>query len=539
MSTLRITIDDISPLIDYQPTDGWLQKNSTTDTVGINYHAETFTRATQLGASASFTFNGTSITIYGGKSPNHGNYTINVDGKKQDASGFASTNQYQIPIFSADNLGDSTHTVSLTNTQYAFVDIDYYNVYLGSIGALQIHSSAVSLYGTVGPNNGAFSVELDGLPATTYQGSKTTYATQTLLFHASDLGYQDHTMVITSTQNANLEIDYALIHNVDGSSSSSPAGVGPDTTSGGGNNSGGNSSSKASLTPAAIAGIAGGIITIAGLLVALCVLVRVNKTLLARLKRGYRVQSQFTSTLSSASQHSAGLTSTTGNFTGSTADTETGYHVASDTKSSPREFMTALTVANRDSRELLVSPARPLSIGSNMSSVPSTASTLVAEDGSTASSGRRRFRFKMATIPSVPDLLDLRSIISDANSDVNIPVMSPSHSSSPTASVSYNSHLASSDAHGFWDQFIQPETANASPTPDIFVAPSPARVSSPTYEFEWIGPRPRGTPVLRTREGTPEIQLPQVPPPVASRTSFGRDSVRDSPEPVEWETAKN
>ncbi|KAG6844283.1 hypothetical protein H0H87_008189 [Tephrocybe sp. NHM501043] len=118
MSTLRITIDDVSPLIDYQPVvNGWLQKNSTTDTIG--------SKATQLGANASFTFNGTSITIYGGKSPNHGNYTVYVDGEKHEASGFSATNQYQVPLYDVDGLGNSMHVVAISNTQYAFVDIDY------------------------------------------------------------------------------------------------------------------------------------------------------------------------------------------------------------------------------------------------------------------------------------------------------------------------------------------------------------------------------------------------------------------------------
>ncbi|KAG6865297.1 hypothetical protein C0991_003682 [Blastosporella zonata] len=303
MSTLRTTIDDVSPLIDYQPVDGWLQKNSTTDSIGANYYADTFTRATQLGASASFTFNGTSITIYGGKSPNHGNYTIDVDGEKQDASGFSSTNEYQVPIYSVDGLNHSTHTVTITDTQYAFVDIDYLtwtsdisSTGSGAVSQLYVddtddsfhylpssawstnipdsskfsNGSAVSIYGTVGPSNGPFSVKLDGLPDTTYQGSKTTYATQTLLFYASNLGYSDHSIVITSTEDADLEIDYALIHMVDESISPSSPPVGPDSTGSSGNNIG-NSVGKASLTPAAIVGVVGGVVTIAGLLIALCV----------------------------------------------------------------------------------------------------------------------------------------------------------------------------------------------------------------------------------------------------------------------------
>ncbi|KAG6807564.1 hypothetical protein H0H93_001456, partial [Arthromyces matolae] len=89
------------------------------------YYAQTFTRATQLGATASFTFNGTSITIYGTTSPNHGNFTVDIDGLEQMTSGSSGNNQYQVPIYSVDGLVATTHVVTLTNRQYAFLDIDY------------------------------------------------------------------------------------------------------------------------------------------------------------------------------------------------------------------------------------------------------------------------------------------------------------------------------------------------------------------------------------------------------------------------------
>ncbi|KAG6844284.1 hypothetical protein H0H87_008190 [Tephrocybe sp. NHM501043] len=202
-----------------------------------------------------------------------------------------------------------------------------------------------------------------------------------------------------------------------------------------------------------------------------------------------------------------------------------------------------------------------------MSSVGSTASTLVAEDGSVASGGRR-FRFKrrsrrsetattvtqqpapirsnpaqhqvpsspvrqMATIQSVPDLLDLRSVISEVNSDINIPVISPSLS--PTVSVSNDSHLVhqgtSSDGHAFWDEFILhgPNGCTVAADGDSNV-PSPARVSSLMFEFECIGAQPEETSTYRTTEGTSDIWLPQVPPPIAST---GRERAAGSLESIE------
>ncbi|KAG6819254.1 hypothetical protein H0H93_013728, partial [Arthromyces matolae] len=409
---------------------------------------------------------------------------------------------------------------------------------------------AISLYGTVGPRNGAFSVQLDGLSATTYQGSRTTYTPQTLLFYASNLGFTTHTLLITNTENnANLDIDYAHVHRLDGSSSSSTATViePADATNSVVSGDGGG---KVSLTSGAIAGIVGGVLTLVGLAVGLCFLLRVNKSFLQRFRRGHRVQSQLTSfTLDSPSNlESDAFTSTTLEFSRSaftastTPDSEGFYRVASDIKTlSPREMTSNLST--RDSRELLLMTpapaARPLSILSNQSSAGSTASTLVAEDGSMISGRWRRFRprfkgsnaptqpatsnsalpqrspplvippaptipaplppamhpdHRMSTIPSMPDLLDLHSsILSEANSDINVPIISPS--SSPTMlSVSAP---ASSDGHGLdWIEFDR-------------VRPVSLATASSTLSGG--------------EDHRRSIQFPQIPSPVASSISLGRD----------------
>jgi len=89
----------------------------------------TFTLTTGYGASATLTFNGTTVWIYGAKRGNHGPYNVTLDGKVFTDDGFYDGQMFQQVLFSAVAL-DSTkpHTVSITNsftdTQKPFLDID-------------------------------------------------------------------------------------------------------------------------------------------------------------------------------------------------------------------------------------------------------------------------------------------------------------------------------------------------------------------------------------------------------------------------------
>jgi len=84
---------------------------------------------TGYGASATLTFNGTTVWIYGAKRGNHGPYNVTLDGKVFTDDGFYDGQVFQQLLFSAVEL-DATkpHTVSITNSftdaERPFLDID-------------------------------------------------------------------------------------------------------------------------------------------------------------------------------------------------------------------------------------------------------------------------------------------------------------------------------------------------------------------------------------------------------------------------------
>jgi len=89
----------------------------------------TFTLTTTYGASATLTFNGTTVWIYGAKRGNHGPYNVTLDGKVFTDDGFYDGQVFQQVLFSAVELdGTKPHTVSITNsltdTQKPYLDID-------------------------------------------------------------------------------------------------------------------------------------------------------------------------------------------------------------------------------------------------------------------------------------------------------------------------------------------------------------------------------------------------------------------------------
>lgn len=114
------------------------------------------------------------------------------------------------------------------------------------------------------------------------------------------------------------------------------------------------------------------------------VLLRLNKTLWIRLQRGYMVQSQFDSQSPSSPNNDI-------------EECGLGFHIASDTKP-PREFLLHVQSPSTEMREAsTVRPLPEIRPPSILSNVSSSASTLVAEDGSNTarSRGLRRLGFKV------------------------------------------------------------------------------------------------------------------------------------------------
>jgi hypothetical protein len=93
------------------------------------YSASSFFATKVTGGTASLTFNGTGIEIFGSKRNNHGGYVVQVDGTTSPVlSGQANDpGQFKVSLFSQTNLEDKEHRVVITNqgTNSQFLDIDF------------------------------------------------------------------------------------------------------------------------------------------------------------------------------------------------------------------------------------------------------------------------------------------------------------------------------------------------------------------------------------------------------------------------------
>ena len=84
----------------------------------------------RCGASATLTFTGTKIWIFGVKRGNHGLYNITLDGSVYTQNGFNDGDLFQQVLFRAEDLdGAMPHTVSIANwptvnTTESYLDVD-------------------------------------------------------------------------------------------------------------------------------------------------------------------------------------------------------------------------------------------------------------------------------------------------------------------------------------------------------------------------------------------------------------------------------
>jgi len=100
---------------------------------------------------------------------------------------------------------------------------------------LTFSADSVSIFGTVGPNNGLYTVSLDSQQATQYNA--TTYLTfyEVMLYHADNLGPGQHQLTLTNLPEIigqTLNIDYAILTSNSTSSSSSGSPVSSSSPSG-------------------------------------------------------------------------------------------------------------------------------------------------------------------------------------------------------------------------------------------------------------------------------------------------------------------
>ncbi|KAG8702611.1 hypothetical protein FRC08_003384 [Ceratobasidium sp. 394] len=256
----NITIDDYSPLIQYNGQ--WLDSfnlSLTIDPQARRYQGNSFHSSETNETTATLTFKGIAVYIFGAKRINHGYYHVSVDGEPgQQYDGYSSPDGlFQVPLFVREGLADRQHTVTLTNIvngpQRPFVDIDYITwtrkqdvkifedgqfgysaptsvwtaqnnvdgyssktahstTTYGAAASLTFQGSEVFLYGGTGPNHGQFKVQLDDQQPLELNGTAPMQHPKTELYTASGLAAGSHQLIITNLDDGKvLDIDYAEV----------------------------------------------------------------------------------------------------------------------------------------------------------------------------------------------------------------------------------------------------------------------------------------------------------------------------------------
>lgn len=241
-STVNITVEDTSPLIKYEPASAWIDSPQD-DALVQQSSSQSFRTTNQPGASATFSFKGTGIWIFGSNGPTHGQYTVRVDdGPEIAQSGLQPSLVANAPLVRAAGFSNGEHTVTITNNAAATLDIDYVVfetaasspttvddaapnaglTYLPDDAAWQqnarpffsaqtshfaqapgvafryeFEGDAVGLFGSMSQAHSPYSVEIDGRK-TSFVPTVSTFHASTLLFFDSDLGPGRHQLTLSS-----------------------------------------------------------------------------------------------------------------------------------------------------------------------------------------------------------------------------------------------------------------------------------------------------------------------------------------------------
>ncbi|KAJ4483478.1 hypothetical protein J3R30DRAFT_1786194 [Lentinula aciculospora] len=242
MPSFISTTEDYSPTIIYSPD--WEQGSSQSDNRASSYSSSSFFATSTTGGTASFTFNGTGVELFGSKRGNHGLYQVSIDGTTFPAVSGEATDPgiFQTSLFSKTDLKQGLHTVVLENqgSSGQFVDLDFITWH-GSIGESNEQLSIITVQDddpsfVYSPSNawsnspdnlGFFSGSSGHLTSTpgaflTYNFQETEFrcmvplnASQTLLYHTDGLGPGSHTLKLLfqpSTTGQQFAIDYAEVY---------------------------------------------------------------------------------------------------------------------------------------------------------------------------------------------------------------------------------------------------------------------------------------------------------------------------------------
>ncbi|KAH6908470.1 hypothetical protein BKA70DRAFT_1481653, partial [Coprinopsis sp. MPI-PUGE-AT-0042] len=267
MPSFTSTYEDTSPFLVY--TDAWApaSPSSLLNEWGNRYSEATFHATNQLGASLTFQFYGTNVSILGAKSGNHGLYQVTIDGTAYpEENGDADPIIFREVLFSR-GLEQGLHAVKPENRENLFLDVDqvswttnvgtedeeliintYQNLhpswayqpedawstsypdavsFSGGGGRGTSASSAVAeltfsvrdciaLFGGVGPNGtSAYSVQINNFSTQQFSALQLYPRSKELLYWAGGLGPGTHTLRVrkgSSLSEQILTIDCANVY---------------------------------------------------------------------------------------------------------------------------------------------------------------------------------------------------------------------------------------------------------------------------------------------------------------------------------------
>ncbi|KAI0091115.1 hypothetical protein BDY19DRAFT_991693 [Irpex rosettiformis] len=287
MPIFNLTIDDTTPLIRYDPPNAW-SDSSHTDTSYTQYSNQTFHTTNRSGATATLTFNGSAVYLFGAFRSNHDVYVVTLDGDRTVRNGHANgTDEFQQLMFSATNLGANQHDLVLTNNyttvNASWVDVDYivvtsgdgktqtqahattlddgdpsisysdgwadtpnglvtnyYNNIIhvtnqtGAHATISFEGNEIAVYGATSDNHGLYTVVLDGGLSMQLNGSapRGVFRPRNMLYHSSDLSNDRHALQIQNIDTSAshyLDLDEVVVSkwgrwSADGNTTSSHSG---------------------------------------------------------------------------------------------------------------------------------------------------------------------------------------------------------------------------------------------------------------------------------------------------------------------------
>ncbi|KAF7782281.1 hypothetical protein Agabi119p4_1657 [Agaricus bisporus var. burnettii] len=267
MALQSIIVEDCSPLIQYAPEDAW-RDAPFNDTMATLYSGGSYHLSSTKGATATFKFRGVGFTIFGGRRPGYGSFSLSLDGRQlYDGNPVPESSPVNNTLAVASGLPDDDHTLVLTNSGGTLVDIDaiIFETQIGSAGeksiittiddtdpkitylpaaawdvntrlefqnstlhysqaadasaSVQFSGNAIALYGTASPDHADISVIIDDKTVIMPPGTSSrvnAVRTPVLLFWADGLPNGQHTMVVSKRPSGNnrrfIDVDSFVVY---------------------------------------------------------------------------------------------------------------------------------------------------------------------------------------------------------------------------------------------------------------------------------------------------------------------------------------